>query len=141
MRSIMFTLIPLFVAGCFPRTAVVHDGVEATVLDVKTKKPLGGAIVYDRIETNGRPHVLTQSDSSGQLRLDPKTKLTLAHPLGEALVFQTLWVCKDGYEPVRVGGRSGWNADYAPAEHFRPGTLELTPSTISTGESCSDVKW
>ena len=141
MRSILLTLSLLSLAGCIPRTAVVHDGLETTVLDAETKKPLPDAFVYDRFENKTGPHVLARSNNFGQLRLEPATRLTFASPLGEALVFQSLWVCKEGYKPVQVGSRSGWNADYQPSEYYRPNSIELMKSALLPAESCSDVKW
>lgn len=140
MRYLAFVLSLISLSACIPRTTVVHDGMTASVIDAETKQPLAAAFVYDRIE-NSQPHILAKSDSLGQIQLEPNTRLTLTFPLGEALVFQSLWVCKEGYKPFLAGQRSGWNADYAPAKYFELHTIELTRSLVGQNESCLETKW
>jgi hypothetical protein len=139
-RSIVFALGLLSLAACVPRTAVVHDGIEGTVIDAETEQAIAMAFIFDRIE-DGRPRVLAQSNASGLLQLMPNMRLTFNSPLGEASVFQSLWVCKEGYKPVLVSERSGYNADYTPARYSRLGTIELARSPSHTTDSCSDIKW
>jgi hypothetical protein len=117
---------------------VVHDGLDATVIDAKTEEPIEGAFVYDGFENN-QPHILAQSDITGQLRLDPSIRLEFVVLAGEAIVHQGLWVCKGGYKPVLVGQRHGWNADFSPAMYHKLGALKLTHSELSTTDSCLDM--
>lgn len=119
--------------------SVVHDGVDGVVVDAATQKPLAGAFVFDRLEAR-RPHVLASSGADGRVHLEAARRLTLAAPLGEALIFQSLWICKEGYAPVEVGGRSGWNADYGPSKVFEVGKVELARSALDPENSCADIK-
>jgi len=116
---------------------VVHDGVQGTVVDALSKQPVEGAFVYDYFEFDGRPHVLALSDPYGRVQLEPTRRLEFVILLGEANVFQTLWICKDGYVPVEVGGRGGWNADFLPSQVFNVGTIELVHSNKPAGDSCT----
>lgn len=76
MRHLAFLLSLISLSACIPITTVVHDGVTGFVVDSETKQPLAGAFVYDGI-TNGLPHILTKSDSLGQIELSPNTRLLL----------------------------------------------------------------
>ena len=142
-RIIMVALGLLSLTGCVLVTSVEHDGLETTVIDAETRQPLAEAFVYDGFaygdDEKGQPRVLSKSNASGQIRLAPRTHLEFVIFLGEAVVHQSLWVCKDGYKPVWVGGRGGWNADLSPKKYFKPGTIELTRSTLIATESCLQV--
>ena len=132
--------MPLALSGCALQSAVVHDGLDAHVIDAETNQALPGAFVYDRVDTKV-PHALAHSDAAGAIVLEPAYRLTVAFPTLEGIVYEALWVCKDGYTPVLVGARSGWNADYSPAQIYRPGTIELVRSKLDAAASCADIKW
>lgn len=138
--SLLCALSLAALVGCVPVRSVVHDGLETRVVAVASGQPLAGAFVYDRLE-DGQPRILARSDGSGQLQLAPQTRLLLLAPLSEAQVMQSLWVCKAGYQPQRVGGRGGWNADLSPARTFRPGSIALEPSARSDVSSCAVLPW
>jgi hypothetical protein len=137
MRYTIFLLTSCICAlqGCVPTTAVVHDGLKTKVIDSMTKEPLSGAFVFDHLE-NGRPHTLVFSNERGEVLLNPKRRFMLSSLLGEALIFQSLWVCKEGYVPYLAGSRGGWNADYGPSRLHTPTVIELTKSPLSPAESC-----
>lgn len=135
-------LLPICVAllqGCIPRTAVVHDGLKSKIVDSVTKEPLNGAFVYDYLD-GGKPHVLVLGNESGEVTLDPSRRLTLGGLMGEALVRQKLWVCKEGYVPYLAGSRGGWNADYGPSKIHTPTVIELAKSPLAPAESCLAIK-
>jgi hypothetical protein len=131
----------VFLQACIPRTAVVHDGLKTTVMDAATKRPIGGAFAYDRLEAETKtPHVLANSNANGELFLDAKSKLAMGVFLGEAMVFRSLWVCKEGYAPHLVGSTGGWNSDYGPSRIYTPNAIELSPSSLPPAETCLAMK-
>jgi hypothetical protein len=140
MRSTVFTMCLLSLSGCILQTRVVHDGLETVVLDAETKMPLPAAFAYDGFDSKKTPHVLARSNAYGKLLLEPETHLVITAPLGEAFISQWLWICKEGYKPIQVGNRSGWNADYQPGKYYRPANVELTKSALPPTESCLDIE-
>lgn len=103
----------LLLQGCMPRSVLVHDGLETTVIDALTQQPLAGVV----IASGGQ--YLTQSDAQGQVRVAPQRTLKLEPLMGEANVMLNLLACKDGYAPQAVALRGGWNADYGPSQVHR----------------------
>lgn len=142
----VFSLALVSLSGCIPRTVLVHDGVETTVFEAETKKPLPDAFVYDSFDSKAGPRVLARTNAIGLVRLNPESRmrfsaLTLSALMGEALISQYLWICKEGYKPVMVGGSMGWNADYRAGKLYRPKSVELSKSELPPDKSCSEAKW
>lgn len=134
-RILAGIILAMLLQGCMPRSVIVHDGLETRVVDSVTQTPISGAFVYDRL-VDTRPRMLALSGPGGELLLEPSRTLKFTPLLGEALVLNVLWVCKEGYMPYRVGSASGWNADYRPSTRYTPARIELTRSTLNPAESC-----
>lgn len=135
LRILLGIIGVILLQGCMPRSVIVHDGLETQIVDSVTQAPIQGAFVYDRL-VDAAPRILALSDPGGALLLQPSRKLKLTPLLGEALVFNALWVCKEGYQPYQVGSASGWNADYRPSRRYTPAVIALTRSALAPAESC-----
>jgi len=141
-RRLVMAFCLISLSGCFPMVVAIHDGIEATVIDAETKEPLAGVFAYDEI-SDGKPRIRAQSDAAGRIQLDSLSTLSLEPLLGESPFAQTLWLCKDGYKPLLVSRRPGWNAHRNPVAYHKLGTVELTRSSVNA--SCLDLprnaKW
>src|SRR5690606_34246207 len=110
-----YTALPalLLLQGCMPRSVIVHDGLDTTVVDQHTRQPLAGVSIIDAGVGVAR------SDAQGRVQLAPRRTLKLGPLMGEANVMLSLLACKDGYAPQPVAERRGWNADYGPSQVHR----------------------
>ena len=110
-----YTALPalLLLQGCMPRSVIVHDGLDTTVVDRHTRQPLAGVSIVDA------GVVVARSDAQGRVQLAPRRTLKLEPLMGEANVMLHLLACKDGYAPQPVAERRGWNADYGPSQVHR----------------------
>jgi hypothetical protein len=131
----------LLLQGCVPRSRVVHDGLETTVVDAVTKKPLPGAFVYNGMEPGKKPRVLAFSGHKGEIHLEPERQWRFDFFLGESNVPIPLWVCKEGYEPNRVSFRGGWNIDRQPDYTHKQRYVEMTRSSSARPASCAEISW
>ena len=115
IRGLCCALLPalLLLQGCVPRSVIVHDGLDTTVLDPQTQQPLAGVAILD-----GGTWV-AQSDAQGRVQLAPERTLKLVPLMGEANIMLSLLACKDGYAPLPVATRGGWNADYGQSQVHR----------------------
>lgn len=120
----------LLVQGCMPRSVLVHDGLDTTVLDQQTQQPLAGVSILDA------GVVVAHSDAQGRVQLAPQRTLKLVPLMGEARISLSLLACKDGYLPTVVAERGGWNADYSDSQVHRT-PIVLQPATGPQATVCA----
>lgn len=119
----------LLLQGCMPRSVIVHDGLDTQVLDRQTQQPLAGVAILD-----GGVWV-AQSDAQGRVQLAPERTLKLVPLMGEANIMLSLLACKDGYAPLPVATRGGWNADYGQSQVHRE-VIYLQRSNDTPSRAC-----
>jgi len=127
----------ILLQGCaLPRSVVIHDGLQTTVVDARTRAPLADAIVFARRDGAGQPIILSRSDQAGRLELEPRSEWKMIPFMGEALVSIMLWVCREGYAPAEIVTRRGWNADLRPAQIHAQEWVALDRLAVGQVGSC-----
>lgn len=123
--------------GCIPRSVLIHDGLQTTVVDAASQAPIADAFVFDRRDKDGRPIILARSNEKGRLSLLPAREFRFVPLLSEASLFLLLTVCKAGYEARTVVTRGGWNADFGPS---RVHEVEFVPLARSLSAESADCR-
>jgi hypothetical protein len=106
------------------------------VVDAGSKAPIADAFVFARRDNQDRPIVLARSDENGKLSLPAEREIQFVVPLGEAIVFLKLTVCKQGYEARELLTGSGWNADFMASQIHDVERVSLVPSTSPESANC-----
>jgi len=126
----------LLLQGCLPRSALLHDGLSTTVVDAGSQAPIADAFVFARRDHQDQPIVLARSDANGKLSLPAEREIQFVVPLGEAIVFLKLTVCKQGYKAWELVTGSGWNADFRASQIHDVERVSLVPSTSPESANC-----